>query len=81
MTASAGRTREAIELLGGAVERFSACGMELCAALARWRAGELTGGDGGAQLVHQASDVLERQAIASPVRFVSMWAPGFPHGQ
>ncbi len=56
---------------------FAAADMHLAAAAARWRGGELTGGDEGRAQVAEARVWMRDQAIRRPDRMVALLAPGF----
>lgn len=60
-----------------AVEK--APGMEGLArrAAAKWRKGELLGGDEGARLVREAEATLRAEGVVNPARWVAWAAPGF----
>ncbi len=60
-----------------AAEGFDAADMRLAAAAARWRQGELAGGDAGRAQVAEAADWMRDQEISRPDRMVAMLAPGF----
>jgi hypothetical protein len=68
----------AIALLRDAEHLFAGAGMQLCAALTQWRAGELCGGDAGRDHVREACDALVRLGVRNPARLVATYAPGFP---
>jgi len=65
----------AVEGYRGAAAGFDAVDMMLPASAARWRLGELRGGDEGRALVGQASAALSAEAIVRPDRVVAMFAP------
>jgi hypothetical protein len=50
--------------------------MGLYEAVARWRHGELLGGETGRAERSEAEAWMQEQAVHSPERFVSMLAPG-----
>jgi tetratricopeptide (TPR) repeat protein len=60
-----------------AVHGFDATGLALFAAAARWRLGQLRGGDDGIALRSTAEAWMKDQEIAEPARMVAMIAPGF----
>jgi hypothetical protein len=45
--------------------------------VARFRRGQLQGGDRGRQAINEARDWLTRRGVKNPVRFVEHFAPGF----
>src|SRR6185369_12817722 len=59
-----GRTDDAAALLGQAIERLESTGMDLHAAVARRRLGELTGGDEGKRLCARADAWMTAGGIA-----------------
>ena len=67
----------ASELARRACDRFESCGLQLYAAAARRRYGELIGGDHGREAVMAADARMAQQGIASPARMTAMLAPGF----
>jgi hypothetical protein len=64
------RLRDVISVAEGA-------GLELCAAAARRRLGELRGGDAGAALIQEADAWLRGQGVQDLARMVEVVAPGF----
>ena len=73
---AAGNRRAAIEALRGAVERAEATGTILYAVPARYRLGQLQGGDEGRELVAEATRAIVDQGIKNPARWVAMQLPG-----
>ncbi len=65
------------QYLRRAADGFAAADMNLAAAAARWRWGELTGGDEGRSQVTDAEAWMHDQDIQRPDRMVAMLAPGF----
>jgi hypothetical protein len=59
----------------GAAASFDALDMALIAAAARWRLGELLGGDDGRTLCDQVAVAMTAEGIARPDRVVAMFAP------
>jgi serine/threonine protein kinase len=59
----------------GAADGFAALDMALVASVARWRLGELLGGDAGRALVGEANAALSAEGIVRPDRVVAMFAP------
>jgi tRNA A-37 threonylcarbamoyl transferase component Bud32/tetratricopeptide (TPR) repeat protein len=75
--AARGQRAAADALLGESAEKLDRLGMILWAAAARWRRGELCGGERGAAFVAEAEAVARAEAIASPEAYFRMLAPGF----
>lgn len=65
----------AVEGYRGAAAAFDAVDMMMNASAARWRLGELLGGDEGRALIGQASAALSAEGIVRPDRVVAMFAP------
>jgi hypothetical protein len=61
-----------------AADHLQGCSMHLHALAARYRRGQLLGGDRGNTLVREAEDAMQREAIRRPDRFVPMLAPSRP---
>jgi hypothetical protein len=59
-----------------AIHGFERIGMALHAAVARYRLGQITGGDAGRALIDAANAFMIGQAIRNPARIVTMLAPG-----
>jgi hypothetical protein len=72
-----GDDSRAVALVSQAIEGFTAADMALYAATARRRLGEIMGGDGGADLVRQADEWMDRQEIRNPAAVANLMAPGF----
>ncbi len=72
-----GDEASARELLGRAIENLEMISMHSYAAAARWRLGELLGGQEGRALVDQADSWMRSQGIRNPARMAAMHAPGF----
>jgi hypothetical protein len=70
----------AVPHLEAAVQGFDAAAMELHAAVARRRLGELLGGSGGQELAGAADTWMAGQGIRNPTRWAAMLAPGFAAG-
>jgi tetratricopeptide (TPR) repeat protein len=68
---------EALKLLAKAEAELIAADMELYAAAARRRRGQLLGGDEGRVLVGEADAWMTGQDIREPARIAAMLAPGF----
>ncbi|MBE7454022.1 MAG: hypothetical protein HS111_35795, partial [Kofleriaceae bacterium] len=58
-----------------AVDGFAATRMALVELAARWRLGELLGGDEGAALRAAAAAALAAEGVRDPARVVTMLAP------
>ena len=65
----------AIEGYRGAAAGFDAIDMGLVSSSARWRLGELLGGDEGRSLVGQVRAALSAEGIVRPDRVVAIFAP------
>lgn len=72
-----GRIETAVEELRAAADGFDAQSMGMHATAARWRLGELLGGDAGAALVEEARLDLSGRSIERPERMIVVLAPGF----
>ncbi len=72
-----GDDEAAEKLLADALERCEATNMHLIAAAARWRLGELRGGDEGTALTSRAEQWMRDEGIVSPARVTRMLAPGY----
>jgi len=66
-----------VALVSQAIEGFEASHMQLYAATARRRLGEMIGGDGGAELIRQADGWMNKQEIKNPAAVANLMAPGF----
>ena len=60
-----------------AVAGLDAADMNLYATAARYRLGQVEGGDGGRKIFEAAEKWLRRQGVRAPARFVAMLAPGW----
>ena len=67
----------AVKFLENALAGFAAADMRLFAVAARWRLGELIGGDRGSELLQDADEWMSRQQIMNPTRIMNLMAPGF----
>jgi hypothetical protein len=67
----------AIEKLQASMLGFDACQMQLHAAAARRRLGELVGGERGRSLREVADNFMKRETLLRPERWTELWAPGF----
>jgi hypothetical protein len=77
LSASRGRTSDALALLALATTGLDAAKMGLFAAAARRRQGELLGGQEGLALVAEADAWMMSQRIRNPARMTALQAPGF----
>ncbi|MCB9756182.1 MAG: AAA family ATPase [Myxococcales bacterium] len=73
-----GGPHEARAHLRAAEQGFKTVDMALHAAAARWRFGQLVGGDEGRELIESALAFTEDQGIKQPARMLAMFTPGFP---
>jgi serine/threonine protein kinase/tetratricopeptide (TPR) repeat protein len=64
-------------VLESAIQGFEVTGMRLYAAAARWRLGELRGGQDGRALVQRAEEFMRSEEVVRPDRITAMLAPGF----
>jgi hypothetical protein len=76
--ACSGDTGSVSASLNATVLRLDALDMQLYAAAARYRLGELLGGQEGRALVSEATLWMTGQGIRHPDRFAAVYAPGFP---
>ena len=72
-----GQTDAAVAGLKRAVESLDAVDLNLYAACARWRLGNLLGGDEGAALRARARQFMEDAEIRAPEKVLRLLAPGF----
>jgi serine/threonine protein kinase len=72
-----GHGARALRLLDEAAAACAAADLGLYAASARYRRGELTGGDDGRQLRDDAIAQLDAQKVVAPARMIALLAPGF----
>jgi hypothetical protein len=79
ISAVRGDPAAAMTLLDRAAGESEAADMALLATVARWRRGELLGGDEGASSVREADCWMTEQGIRNPARFAEVIAPGFSH--
>src|SRR5206468_246439 len=77
VAASSHNEIDALGDLREAARRFDAVHMDLYAAVARRRQGELVGGDEGVSLIAGADAFMATQQIKDPERMADMIAPGF----
>ncbi len=74
----AGRTERAAELLEQAVGELDAIDTGLYSVAARWRHGQLLGGEAGDELTRAAAEQLTAEGVHDPDRLVQMLFPGWP---
>jgi hypothetical protein len=72
-----GDREQAARHLAAAIPAASATDMHVCVAAAKWRLGELLGGDEGAALLAEARRWMKQEAVANPERMLEVVAPGF----
>jgi hypothetical protein len=72
-----GRSDEAVRHLRGAVTAFDSIDHALYAAVARWRLGDLVGGDEGAALRAEGQRFMSTAAVRAPERLLHVFSPGF----
>ena len=72
-----GREKDAVRRLTSAAHGFDAHEMKLFAAAARWRLGEIEGGDAGAAAVERSRAMLAAETIADPKRFARALVPSY----
>jgi hypothetical protein len=77
VAAARGQRSAALAELGAAEAGFDGLEMAYLAACARFRRGELLGGDAGAALVTRARAYFSAQGVVNPERCVAMSAPGW----
>ena len=75
IAAARGDTATAAALLADAVTRLEAVDMDLYAAAARRRLGEILGGDEGRAHVEKADSWMRQQTIRDPARMADVFAP------
>lgn len=76
VAACRGETASAIALLTSAEAGFEAAAMQLYAAVARYRRGQLIGGVQGRALIEAAEAWMTNQNIKNSTRVAAMLAPG-----
>ncbi|HTM22184.1 MAG TPA: hypothetical protein VL172_16805, partial [Kofleriaceae bacterium] len=77
VAARRGQPEAALELLTAAETGFAAAAMRMHVCAARWRRGQLLGGDQGKALIAGARAEMESQSVANPERMANLFAPGF----
>lgn len=70
-----GNDERARDLLASAIEGFARVDMPVHAAAVRRRLGELTGGDEGAQLVHESNREMREHCVVDPEKLTAIYAP------
>lgn len=65
----------------GALENAETRELNGYAAFARYRLGQLLGGEEGTGLVNEADSWLRNEGVVNPPRFVQAHAPGFGYAQ
>jgi serine/threonine protein kinase len=73
---ASGRPDSAISALRDAIQRAESTNTLCCVPPARYRLGELLGGDEGLALVESATEALRAQGIRNPARWVATYLPG-----
>lgn len=76
-----GRPDKALALLDRAALQADAADMALYAAVARFRSGQLRGGEAGRHLAEEAEVSMLRLGVSDPVRWAEVIAPGFTNPQ
>jgi len=77
LDARSDRLDDAATALREAIALADAREMRLCAAAARWRLGELLGGDEGDELIGQAGQWMSGEGVANTERLLAVVVPGF----
>ncbi len=77
VAAMEGDAPRAIPLLEAAEQGFERADMKMLAVGARWRRGELMGGEAGTALRAQAEAAMLAQGVRAPAKMVNIVAPGF----
>jgi tetratricopeptide (TPR) repeat protein len=76
VAAGRGDTSGALETLDRAIAELDIAGMDLYAAAARWRKGELTGGVRGQAMIEEAMEWMATKEVRRPERMLGVLAPG-----
>ncbi len=71
------QNQKALNVLAKAASDLAALDMQLFAAAAKWRQGELLRNEQGRKMMQAATLVMEKQNLQNPARWVTMLAPGF----
>jgi hypothetical protein len=77
LASAGGQQQQAAQILERAIAGFDAADMHLFAAAARWRRGQLLGGDQGRSLIDQADLWMQQQKISNGRRMTDLYMPGF----
>jgi hypothetical protein len=77
VAARRGQPEAAADLLAQAENGFAAASMRMHVSVARWRRGQLLGGDPGKTLLDGARAELWSQTVARPEAMVDLFGPGF----
>ncbi|HQU44108.1 MAG TPA: hypothetical protein PK867_14910, partial [Pirellulales bacterium] len=77
LAARTSRRDQAADLLAGAIALLDNHHLGIYAAAARYRRGQLIGGEAGEALLRQATDWMRQENIVRPERIVDLFAPGF----
>lgn len=72
-----GRRDQALSLALHAEQGLGEANMAVYAAAARYRRGQLLGGDEGKELIQSAAAAMKERGIVAPERMVVVYAPGF----
>jgi hypothetical protein len=77
LAARAGQQGRAADMLAGAVSLLDTHHLGIYAAAARYRRGQILGGEQGDALVQQATERMRQEKILRPEQIVALFAPGF----
>lgn len=77
LAARAGQRGQASDLLAGAIPLLDNHQLGIYSAAARFRRGQMLGGDLGDGLLEQASESIRQEKAINPERIVALFAPGF----
>lgn len=72
-----GESSKAVNLLSEALEHFDLADIDLYAAAARRRLGQIIGSERGGQLISEADAWMRKQEVKNPAAMTNMLAPGF----
>jgi eukaryotic-like serine/threonine-protein kinase len=70
-------TAAAVRLLEAAASGFDDADMSMMSAAARWRLGEVVGGERGCTIMTQAEDAMQAEGVKQPSNFAAMFVNGF----
>jgi hypothetical protein len=73
-----GRDDDALALCEQAEEQFRVADTLACATAARWRRGQLLGGEQGQALMEESVAWMKERCVRDPERMLAFFAPGFP---